>query len=91
LQPLYVLPGHGEAGGIEILEGQRRFLVDLYAAVKTQADAGKTPSDMHIELPAPDNFWFPVDRADLRQQDIETVYLEIKSHAPAGSVPHEWK
>jgi glyoxylase-like metal-dependent hydrolase (beta-lactamase superfamily II) len=91
LQPLYVLPGHGEAGGIEILEGQRRFLVDLYAAVKAQADAGKTPDDMHIELPTPDNFWFPVDRPDLRQQDIETVYLELKSHAPAGSVPHEWK
>jgi hypothetical protein len=25
------------------------------------------------------------------QQDIETVYLELTSHAPAGSVPHVWK
>ncbi len=91
LQPLYVLPGHGEAGGIEILEGQRRFLVDLFAAVKAQADAGKKPADMQIELPTPDSFWFPVDRPDLRQQDIETVYLEITAHSPAGSVPHEWK
>jgi cyclase len=91
LGPVHVLPGHGDAGGIEILEGQRRFLIDLYAAVKVQTDAGKKPADMHIELPAPDNYWFPTTRPDLRQQDIETVYLELTSHAPAGSVPHEWK
>jgi len=91
LCPLHVLPGHGDSGGIEILEGQKRFLVDLYAAVKAQADAGKKPAEMHIELPAPDNVWFPVNRADLREQDIATVYLEITSHQPAGATPHEWK
>jgi len=91
LGPLHVLPGHGDAGGIEVLQGQRQFLVDLYAAVKAQADAGKKPSEMQIELPAPDNVWFPVGRADLRQQDIETVYLEITSHQPAGATPHEWR
>jgi glyoxylase-like metal-dependent hydrolase (beta-lactamase superfamily II) len=91
LKPLYVLPGHGDAGGIEILEGQRQFLIDLYAAVKVQADAGKKPAEMQIVLPAPDNVWFPLNRADLREQDIATVYLEITSHAPAGSIPHEWK
>ena len=31
--------------------------------------------------------WFPVSRADLRQQDIETVYLEITSHAAGGRDP----
>lgn len=91
LKPLHVLPGHGDAGGIEILEGQRQFLIDLYAAVKVQADAGKKPAEMQIVLPAPDNVWFPLNRADLREQDIATVYLEITSHAPAGSIPHEWK
>jgi cyclase len=91
LGPVHVLPGHGEAGGIEILTGQRRFLIDLYAAVKAQADAGKKPAEMKIELPAPDQWWFPESRPDLREQDIETVYLEITSHAPAGSIPHEWK
>jgi glyoxylase-like metal-dependent hydrolase (beta-lactamase superfamily II) len=91
LKPQHVLPGHGDAGGIEILTGQQRFLVDLYAAVKAQADAGKTPATMHIELPEPDTWWFPSTRPDLRQQDIETVYLELTSHAPAGSLPHEWK
>jgi glyoxylase-like metal-dependent hydrolase (beta-lactamase superfamily II) len=91
LEPVHVLPGHGDAGGIEILQGQRRFLIDLYAAVKAQVDAGKKPVEMQIELPAPDNYWFPSSRPDLRKQDIETVYLEITSHAPAGSIPHEWK
>jgi glyoxylase-like metal-dependent hydrolase (beta-lactamase superfamily II) len=91
LGPVHVLPGHGDAGGIEILEGQRRFLIDLYAAVKAQADAGKKPAEMQIELPAPDLWWFPVGRADLREQDVATVYLEITAHAPAGSIAHEWK
>ena len=91
LKPAHVLPGHGDAGGIEILEGQKRFLVDLYAAVKAQADAGKKPADMKIELDKPDQWWFPDSRPDLRQQDIETVYLEITSHQPAGATPHEWK
>ena len=31
------------------------------------------------------------NRPDGLQQDIETVYLELTSHAPAGSVPHVWK
>jgi glyoxylase-like metal-dependent hydrolase (beta-lactamase superfamily II) len=91
LKPEHVLPGHGDAGGMEILTGQRQFLIDLYAAVKAQADAGKKPAEMTIELPKPDQWWFPASRADLRQQDIETVYLEITSHKPAGATPHEWK
>jgi glyoxylase-like metal-dependent hydrolase (beta-lactamase superfamily II) len=91
LGPVHVLPGHGDAGGIEILQGQRQFLIDLYAAVKAQAEAGKKPAEMQIDLPKPDQWWFPMSRADLRQQDVETVYLEITSHAPAGAAPHEWK
>jgi glyoxylase-like metal-dependent hydrolase (beta-lactamase superfamily II) len=90
LKPLHVLPGHGAAGGAEILSGQERFLRDLYREVKLQADAGKTPAAMHIKLPDSDGNWVP-NRPDGLQQDIETVYLELTSHAPAGSVPHVWK
>lgn len=90
LKPLAVLPGHGEAGGPEILSGQARFLRDLYAAVKVDADAGKTPSEMHIKLPESDSSWVP-SRPEAWQQDVETVYLELTSHAPAGSLPHVWK
>ena len=91
LNPEHVLPGHGDAGGIEILRGQRQFLVDLFAAVKVQVYAGKKPAEMAIRLPNADQWWFPASRPELRQQDIETVYLEITSHQPAGAVPHEWK
>ena len=90
LKPLHVLPGHGDAGGAEILSGQARFLRDLYREVKVQADSGKTPAEMHIRLPNEDNNWVPI-RPDGLQQDIETVYLELTSHVPAGSVPHVWK
>jgi glyoxylase-like metal-dependent hydrolase (beta-lactamase superfamily II) len=90
LKPLHVLPGHGAAGGTEILSGQQKFLRDLYREVKAQTDGGKTPAEMHIKLPESDSNWVP-NRPDGLQQDIETVYLELTSHAPAGSVPHMWK
>jgi glyoxylase-like metal-dependent hydrolase (beta-lactamase superfamily II) len=90
LKPLHVLPGHGAVGGPEILSGQQRFLRDLYREVKLQADMGKTPAEMHIKLPDSDSNWVP-NRPDGLQQDIETVYLELTAHAPAGSVPHVWK
>jgi cyclase len=90
LKPLHVLPGHGEAGGAEILSGQQKFLRDLYREVKLQTDSGKTPAEMQIKLPDSDNNWVP-NRPKGLQQDIETVYLELISHAPAGSVPHVWK
>jgi len=66
------------------------FLGDLYREVKIEADAGKRPAEMHIKFPKADSNWVP-DRPDGLQQDIETVYLELSSHAPAGSIPHVWK
>ena len=38
---------------------------------------------MQIKLPDSDNNWVP-NRPNGLQQDIETVYLELTSHAPAG-------
>jgi glyoxylase-like metal-dependent hydrolase (beta-lactamase superfamily II) len=87
LQPIYVLPGHGNAGGIEILSGQRQFLIDLYSAVKEQVKAGKTLAEIHIELPERDSNWVPKDMA----WDIEATYTEITHHKPAGAVAHVWK
>jgi cyclase len=87
LNPQYVLPGHGEAGGVEILRGQRQFLLDLYAAVKEQADAGKPLADIHVNLPERDRNWIPKDLL----WDVEATYTEISHHEPAGAVPHVWK
>jgi cyclase len=38
----YVLPGHGAAGGKEILEAQRQFFLELYQAVQAAVKQGKT-------------------------------------------------
>lgn len=86
-KPLHVLPGHGDAGGPEILTGQRDFLLDLYAAVKAQAEAGKAPGEMTQALPARDGNWIPKDLT----QDFAITYSEIAQHKPAGDVPHVWK
>jgi glyoxylase-like metal-dependent hydrolase (beta-lactamase superfamily II) len=83
LRPLYVLPGHGDGGGIEILEGQREFLIDLYSAVKEQVDAGKTLAEIHVELPERDRNWVPKDMA----WDIEANYTDWRvPSSPARSV-----
>jgi cyclase len=37
-----VLPGHGEPGGRELLNGQIKFLTELYAAVEKEVKASKT-------------------------------------------------
>lgn len=87
LQPLHVLPGHGDAGGPEILQGQRNFLLDLFRAVKMQADAGKTLSQMTLAMPAQDRDWTPADLST----DFGIVYSEITQHKPAGAIPHVWK
>jgi cyclase len=85
--PLHVLPGHGPAGGPEILSGQQAFLEDLYATVKQQADAGKSLAQMNLTLPARDRNWTPADLST----DFAIAYSEITSHQPAGALPHEWK
>jgi cyclase len=38
----YVLPGHGDPGGKELLEGEIRFFEALYSAVEAEFKAGKT-------------------------------------------------
>ena len=85
--PLHVLPGHGDAGGAEILTGQKQFLEDLYAVVQQQVAAGKTLTQLAPSLPARDSNWTPRDLT----QDLSIAYAEITQHRPAGDVPHVWK
>jgi cyclase len=86
-QPLHVLPGHGDSGGLEILTGQQTFLEDLYSAVKQQVDAGKTLAQISVTLPGQDRNWIPTDLT----QDVAITYAEITRRQPAGALPHEWK
>lgn len=87
LRPLYVLPGHGDAGGPEILTGQQQFLQDLYAAVARQVAAGKGLAQISLDLPGRDSNWIPRDLTD----DIGIAYAEITQHEPAGALPHKWR
>ena len=87
LHPLQVLPGHGEPGGVEILEGQQRFIQDLLEAVQRQVAAGKTQAQMTLSLPARDRDWAPADLST----DFSIAYAEITRHKPAGDIPHVWK
>jgi glyoxylase-like metal-dependent hydrolase (beta-lactamase superfamily II) len=87
LQPLHVLPGHGEAGGPEILLGQKLFLQDLYAAVQQQVAVGRTLSQITPALPQRDRNWIPANLSS----DIAIAYAEITQHKPAGDIPHQWQ
>jgi cyclase len=87
LKPEFVLPGHGARGGVEILTGQRQFLLDMYAAVAAQIAAGKRGSEIIITLPDADANWVPKDLT----LDVEATASEIVGKAPAGALPHVWK
>jgi cyclase len=86
-KPLHVLPGHGDAGGPEILLGQQAFLHDLFTTVKEQVDAGKTLAQITPVLPERDRNWVPKDLST----DVAITYAEITQHQPAGALPHDWK
>ena len=87
LGPKEVLPGHGERGGVEILSGQRQFLLDLYAAVAQQIASGKRGAGIQVALPERDANWVPKDLT----LDVEATESEIEGKAPAGALPHVWK
>lgn len=89
LQPATVLPGHGDAGGREILLGQAAFLRDLYAAVQREVRSGATveAARAEVKLPSADANWILKDMA----QDIGISYDEIRAGKPAGALPHIWQ
>jgi cyclase len=87
LVPLHVLPGHGDAGGMEILIGQKMFLVDLMDAVRQQREAGVALASMKLELPARDAHWVPKSL----EQDYAIAYSEVVAGKPAGSLSHVWQ
>jgi len=87
MKPAAVLPGHGARGGVEILTGQKQFLVDLYAAVAAEVAKGTPVAEIKLTLPEADANWVPKDLT----LDIEATASEIVGKAPAGSLPHVWK
>lgn len=87
MEPAAVLPGHGARGGLEILSGQRQFLLDLYAAVAAEVGKGIPVAGIKVTLPEVDANWVPKDLT----LDIEATASEVIGKAPAGGLPHVWK
>ncbi len=92
----HVLPGHGPAGGKEILTGQREFMLALRASVDQAVKSGKSLDDLvkrdgdhlvstSIELPTGVKNWVG---PDLPAQ-VQDAYSEIKQGKAAGDLPHK--
>jgi cyclase len=91
----HVLPGHGAAGGPEILEGQKRFFTELQRAVRQSASKGRRledivtlakdhPTATSIRLPDSVKPWVG---ASLPAQ-VRDAFNEVTRKQPAGALPH---
>ena len=96
LSPQYVLPGHGPAGGAEILTGQANFMVELRKAAADAFAKGKKlddvvtmkdgkPAATSVTLPASAQHWVG---GSLPTQMVN-AYDEVSQNKPAGDVPHK--
>ena len=86
LQPRYVLPGHGAAGGKELIEGQSRFFVELRKAVEQAARSGKKPDEIAASIRLSDAVKNWVG-SGLKAQ-VADAYREVTLNKPAGDVQH---
>jgi phosphoglycerate dehydrogenase-like enzyme/glyoxylase-like metal-dependent hydrolase (beta-lactamase superfamily II) len=78
LQPKVVCPGHGAVGGPEMLVQQRRWLVELRAAVAAALAAGAADADAvasKLDLPWYRE-WSGVD-ASSRKENVARVFAEL--------------
>jgi len=84
LDVLHVLPGHGESGGKEILEGQLQFLVNLHKAVDSCIKSWKKLEEIKVTLPDNVKTWIG---KSLNAQ-VKDTYEEIVAKKPHGDLPH---
>ena len=97
----YVLPGHGEAGGKELLAGQALFMTELYKAVQSAVSSGKTLADLVPPgtttvygnvVPAKTTVKLPdsVKRwaGSFLPAQVRDTYEEITQKKPHGDLPH---
>ena len=93
LKPVHVLPGHGPAGGPEILVGERAFLLELTKAVGTAQKAGKKVEDLvtmkggkatatSVKLPDSVKNWV----GDFMPDQVRDTYEELKQGKPRGDL-----
>jgi glyoxylase-like metal-dependent hydrolase (beta-lactamase superfamily II) len=90
----HVLPGHGPAGGKEILTGQRAFMIELHKAVEAAIKSGKKLDDVvkgegakattSIQLSAAVKNWV----GDGFPGQVKDAYNEVAAKKPIGDLPH---
>jgi cyclase len=91
----HVLPGHGGAGGKEILTGQRAFMIELRKAVQAEVARGKKLDDLvqktdgkqmaTLHLPDAVKNWVS---ADSLPGQVKDAYNEVTTGKAAGDLPH---
>ena len=91
----HVLPGHGGAGGKEVLQGQRAFMIELRKAVLAEVASGKKLEDLVkssngkqvalLQLPDAVKNWVS---ADSLPDQVKDAYREVTAGKPAGDLPH---
>ena len=78
-----VLPGHGEPGGPEVLEGQAQYMTALHKAVADAVAQGKKLDDLQT-VDVPDNVKKWVGPSFKAQ--IQDTYEEITQKKPHGEI-----
>jgi len=90
LEIAYVLPGHGDTGGKEVLEGQAQFMINLHKAVDNAIKQGKKLDDIvtggSTSITLPDSVKNWVGKSLPAQ--VKDAYEEITQKKPHGDLPH---
>lgn len=92
----HILPGHGPAGGREVLQGQHDFMFELHKAVATAVKNGKKLDELvkkdgdklvstSITLPDSVKNWV----GEPLPAQVQDAYNEVTQSKPAGSLPHK--
>ncbi|HZO53435.1 MAG TPA: MBL fold metallo-hydrolase [Bryobacteraceae bacterium] len=83
LKPKHVLPGHGPAGGKEIVEGEMAFMQELNAFVDAGVKAGKSPEEIAKgKLSDKVKNWVGPSFAT----QVKDAYLEKTKKTPRGDI-----
>jgi glyoxylase-like metal-dependent hydrolase (beta-lactamase superfamily II) len=78
----YVLPGHGDTAGKELLEGQAQFMTQLHKAVDAAVKQGKKIEEVKVTLPDNVKNWVGRGLPD----QVKDTYREITAKKPRGDL-----
>lgn len=91
----HVLPGHGPAGGPDVLTGEMEFMLQLRRTVQREIQAGKSLKDLvtmkgnqpaatTVKLPESNKKWV----GDFIAAQVKDTFEEISAGKPHGDLPH---